>query len=192
MPQSVRVASHWLAAAAAAAGLALISAPAAAQTVEELTVTGRMGPDGQVRELSQAVSYADLDLTTEAGKTELNQRIKTAAHTLCTRLGEQDQASTPLVPSCEEAAVDGTKTQMNTAIAAAKPRSQMAGVEPPAPAAAPAPVAEAPSAAASATPAASVTVTTTTNGPIPDTAENRRKYGAPMSRAGKRSAPAGN
>lgn len=39
---------------------------------------------------------------------------------------------------------------------------------------------------------ASVTSTTTTNGPVPDTAENRAKYGGPMSHAGKRSAPKGN
>ena len=38
----------------------------------------------------------------------------------------------------------------------------------------------------------SVTTTTTTNGPVPDTAENRAKYGGPMSHAGKRSAPKGN
>jgi hypothetical protein len=38
----------------------------------------------------------------------------------------------------------------------------------------------------------SVTTTTTTNGPIPDTAENRKKYGGPMSRAGKRTAAKGN
>jgi hypothetical protein len=31
-----------------------------------------------------------------------------------------------------------------------------------------------------------------TNGPVPDTAENRAKYGAPMSNGGKRTAPAGN
>ena len=31
-----------------------------------------------------------------------------------------------------------------------------------------------------------------TNGPIPDTPENRAKYGAPMSRAGKKTAPVGN
>ena len=31
-----------------------------------------------------------------------------------------------------------------------------------------------------------------TNGPVPDTLENRAKYGAPMSNAGKRTAPAGN
>ena len=37
-----------------------------------------------------------------------------------------------------------------------------------------------------------VTTRTVTNGPIPDTAENRAKYGQPLSRAGKRTAPAGN
>lgn len=30
------------------------------------------------------------------------------------------------------------------------------------------------------------------NGPVPDTAENRAKYGKPMSNAGKKSKPAGN
>ncbi|MFN3514163.1 MAG: hypothetical protein ACK41C_14035 [Phenylobacterium sp.] len=38
-------------------------------------------------------------------------------------------------------------------------------------------------------------VTTTrliTNGPIPDTAENRARYGQPMSRAGRMTEPAGN
>ncbi|HYG25372.1 MAG TPA: hypothetical protein VD906_00540 [Caulobacteraceae bacterium] len=50
---------------------------------------------------------------------------------------------------------------------------------------------------------ASATVTTTgvpgtvttrvvTNGPVPDTAENRARYGQPLSRAGKASTPAGN
>lgn len=39
---------------------------------------------------------------------------------------------------------------------------------------------------------ASVTTTTVTNGPVADTAENRAKYGSPMSRAGKRTAARGN
>ena len=39
---------------------------------------------------------------------------------------------------------------------------------------------------------ASATVTTTTNGPVPDTPENRRKYGGPMSRAGRHTAARGN
>jgi len=37
-----------------------------------------------------------------------------------------------------------------------------------------------------------VTTKLVTNGPVPDTAENRAKYGQPMSRAGKRTAPRGN
>lgn len=39
---------------------------------------------------------------------------------------------------------------------------------------------------------ASVTSMTVTNGPVPDTAENRAKYGQPMSRAGKRTPAKGN
>jgi hypothetical protein len=40
--------------------------------------------------------------------------------------------------------------------------------------------------------AASVTTELITNGPVPDTAENRAKYGQPLSNAGKRTAAAGN
>ncbi|MBL8554205.1 MAG: hypothetical protein JNL41_08000 [Phenylobacterium sp.] len=39
---------------------------------------------------------------------------------------------------------------------------------------------------------ATFTNVTVTNGPVPDTAENRAKYGQPMSRAGKRTAARGN
>lgn len=51
-----------------------------------------------------------------------------------------------------------------------------------------------PSAPAAATygQSASVTSMTVTNGPVPDTAENRSKYGQPMSRAGKRTTARGN
>ncbi|TAJ69463.1 MAG: hypothetical protein EPO51_22320 [Phenylobacterium sp.] len=47
-------------------------------------------------------------------------------------------------------------------------------------------------AAPASTQAATVTTSTVTNGPVPDTAENRAKYGQPMSRAGKRTAAKGN
>ena len=40
--------------------------------------------------------------------------------------------------------------------------------------------------------AGTVTTSMVTNGPVPDTAENRAKYGQPMSRAGKRTAAKGN
>jgi len=49
----------------------------------------------------------------------------------------------------------------------------------------------APSAAAAGS-NASFTTKVLTNGPVPDTAENRQKYGGPMSRAGKHTAPRGN
>lgn len=39
---------------------------------------------------------------------------------------------------------------------------------------------------------ASVTTTLVTNGPVPDTPENRAKYGQPLSRAGKMTAARGN
>lgn len=39
---------------------------------------------------------------------------------------------------------------------------------------------------------ATLTVTTFTNGPVPDTKENRARYGQPMSNAGKRTPAKGN
>jgi hypothetical protein len=39
---------------------------------------------------------------------------------------------------------------------------------------------------------AAMSVQTVTNGPVPDTPENRRKYGSPMSHAGKRTPARGN
>jgi hypothetical protein len=39
---------------------------------------------------------------------------------------------------------------------------------------------------------ATLTTTTVTNGPVPDTAENRARFGGPMSRAGQRTSAAGN
>jgi hypothetical protein len=50
----------------------------------------------------------------------------------------------------------------------------------------------APSATQYAQQTATFTNMTVTNGPIPDTPENRAKYGGPDSRAGKRTNPAGN
>jgi hypothetical protein len=39
---------------------------------------------------------------------------------------------------------------------------------------------------------ATMTTQTLTNGPVPDTAANRAKYGKPLSNAGRRTAPKGN
>ena len=50
----------------------------------------------------------------------------------------------------------------------------------------------APSASTSTDASAIVSVQTVTNGPVADTPANRAKYGQPLSRAGKRTAPRGN
>jgi UrcA family protein len=179
---------------AAAAGALLVAAPAFAQEVEELTVVGRAGPDGEARSLSQAVSYADLDLTLAADQDALKSRVSDAARSLCDRLGEG--AAPAFGPSCRDAAVRDAQDQMKMAIAEAPARkaAELARAEADARArdqqAMAAETVAAPAAAV--VPAATYTVTTLTNGPVPDTPDNRGKYGGPMSRAGMRTAPAGN
>jgi hypothetical protein len=69
----------------------------------------------------------------------------------------------------------------------AAPPSEAAAAPPPAPAADTTAVA-----ATSTATNASFTTMTVTNGPVPDTMENRQKYGQPLSRAGKRTAAKGN
>jgi UrcA family protein len=180
---------------AAAAGVLLAAAPAFAQEVEELTVVGRAGPDGEARSLSQAVSYADLDLTLAADQDALKSRVSDAARGLCDRLGE-GSTSAAFGPSCRDAAVRDAQDQMKMAIAEAPARkaAELARAEADARARdqqAMAAESVAPP-ASTVVPAATYTVTTLTNGPVPDTPENRSKFGGPMSRAGARTAPAGN
>jgi hypothetical protein len=79
--------------------------------------------------------------------------------------------------------------------APAEAPAEAASIPAPAPAdsaaAEPAPIAAAaPAAAADAS--ATVTTSVVTNGPVADTPENRAKYGAPLSNAGKRTAARGN
>jgi len=85
-----------------------------AQYSEDITVTGRYGrvPDS-VQSLSQAVSYADLDLSTKAGKDELRHRVALTARYLCGRLGESDSAS-PVAPSCRDAALKDAMARVGT------------------------------------------------------------------------------
>jgi UrcA family protein len=92
---------------AALAGTSAMVAPAAAQAPpppEEIVVLGRYGtaPDS-VRSLSQPVSYADLDLSTSAGRDELRRRVRLTARFLCDKLGESSSGSGP-APSCRDAA----------------------------------------------------------------------------------------
>jgi UrcA family protein len=113
-----------------AAGLALGAmpalialAPAAAQdSAEEIIVTGSLGevPDS-VRTLSQSVSYADLDLSTEAGRDILRHRVSLTARFLCDKLGEGDTSS-PIVPSCRDAAVSDAMSRVETLQSSFAPR----------------------------------------------------------------------
>lgn len=110
-----------LALAALAAGA--VATPGLAQPAsEEIVVMGRYGtvPDS-VRSLSQAVSYADLDLSTKLGRDILRQRLKLTARYLCERLGETDTSST-VVPSCRDAAVRDAEQRIGTIEAHFAPR----------------------------------------------------------------------
>jgi UrcA family protein len=109
-----------LTAGAILSGSALLAAvaPAHAQSrVEELTVTGRYGtlPDN-VRSISQTVSYADLDLSSDAGRHELKHRISLTARYLCNKLGESDTIG-GVIPSCRDTATRDADTQADAVIA---------------------------------------------------------------------------
>lgn len=98
-----------------ATGLLFVTAAASfAQPPEEIIVTGRYGrvPDS-VQSLSQSVSYADLDLSTKAGKDELRHRVSLTARYLCDKMGESS-ASTPITPSCRDAAVKDAMQRVGT------------------------------------------------------------------------------
>jgi UrcA family protein len=97
------------------AAAAIAAAPLCAQTPpEEIVVTGNVGTvPSSVRTLSQPVSYADLDLSTSAGKDELRHRVSLTARFLCNKLGESASSSGP-VPSCRDAATRDAMTRVGT------------------------------------------------------------------------------
>jgi UrcA family protein len=171
------------------------AAPAVAQpTVGEVTVTGAWYEDGRPVSLSRPVSYADLDLRYQRDQDILRQRVNATARSLCDELGENRPDHTNLGKSCEVRAVNDAMDQMHAAVAYAmsRPPAYVASVAPPPEPAYVAPPPSAESYGANTSAQASYTTRTVTNGPVPDTAANRARYGAPMSNAGKRTAPAGN
>lgn len=202
MLKSARVskASLWLGGALAVGLVCAAAAPVCAQTVvDEVTVIGRYGVGPEVQSLSAPVGYADLDLTTEAGRAILADRVRASAHDLCRRLGESGMGSTGAAPSCEQAAIDNARGQERTAYLMARPPAYALIAPPPPvdePYVAPAgvnPMDEAPAASAYGSQAsATVTTETVTNGTVPDTPQNRARYGQPMSNGGRQTAPVGN
>lgn len=184
-------ASGVVCAAAAAAGLAAVALPALAQpTVGEVVVIAPQGDS-----LSEPVSYADLDLTTTTGRAVLHERIREAAADVCYRLQTDDRTGSSVAPGCVSDAVDRARDQERRAYAQAENQAY-AYAPPPPPAYVPPPPAAdetAPAVSAYGEPAAAtVTTETVTNNPVPDTAQNRARYGGPMSNGGRMTTPAGN
>jgi UrcA family protein len=101
----------------------VFSAPVTAQAApEEIVVTGEYGqaPDS-VKSLSQSVSYADLDLSTEPGRDELRHRVSLTARFLCNKLGESG-ASSSITPSCQQETVRNAMKRVGTIEANFGPR----------------------------------------------------------------------
>jgi UrcA family protein len=177
----------------AAAGLALAAVPALAQTVEELTVVGSYGPDGRPQTISRIVDISDLDLRSDTGVDVMKMRIRDTARDICRDLTRIDNTRDLSVQqSCITQAVATARPQMDTAIAQAR-ASQVYAEAIPAPVYV-APSAESYTANVSATVPAAPTYTmrTVTNGPVPDTPENRARFGGPNSNGGRKTVPAGN
>jgi len=114
-----------LALAALAAATALCAgAPALAQvydrgSVDELTVTGRL-PGQRAYSLSEAVSYADLDLTRYSDRETLRLRVNDTARRICTRLNQESPNRANMGHSCQENAVRGAMDQVRYAFADAR------------------------------------------------------------------------
>jgi UrcA family protein len=155
----------------AAVAASLAAAPAFAQTVEELTVTGHTLLN-RPQAITETVSYADLDLTRARDRSVLLRRVNTTAGRICDRLNEPHPAAGNLGHSCQEVAVRGAMSQVRLAYADARSPAYASAYG--------APV------------SARVSDTVYAAGPIPDTPENRARYGGPMSRAGRHTGARGN
>jgi len=178
---------------AACAALMAGAAPALAQTTTgELTVTGHWRVGEDVRSLSAAVPYNDLDLNTAAGRDMLKQRVNSTAHDLCDRLGESNTSSS-IAPSCEQDAMMSAREAIKVAIANSyMPNYAYLPADEPYVAPAGSTASAYGTEASTTAPAPTYTTQTVTNGGVPDTAENRAKYGGPMSHGGRMTKPAGN
>ncbi len=159
----------------AAAALA-IGATAQAQNLDELTVTGH-GPRAQT--LTDTVSYADLDLTQRADRRTLERRVSDTAGRLCDELRQDPASHHNMGTSCKDIAIRDAMGQVRQAFADARSPDYVNTYGTPTSATVP-------------DNSSSYDVSTVDNGPIPDTPENRARYGGPLSRAGQRTSARGN
>lgn len=89
----------------------------------------RTGIQNQRVQLSQNISYADLNLATPSGASELEARVREAANTICQKLDNFDPASSGIQQAeerinCINGAVDDAMTQVRQAISSERPRTR--------------------------------------------------------------------
>ena len=113
-----------------AATCAIPMSPVLAQGTEEVVVEAirevtvdRTSSGVPIKEVTirQHVSYADLDLTTPAGVSALEERIRETAKSSCRELDQKYPVTVPGPgKGCLEDAIDGAMTEARKAIDAAK------------------------------------------------------------------------
>lgn len=119
-------ASSGLLGVACVAVMLAMAAPAFGQAaMGDFTVIGH-GQGPHERSLSAAVVYADLDLTTTAGRAELRRRVRRTAAELCHQLGGGPGNATGLAFACEDEAVQSAAGFQRSAIARAAPETYVA------------------------------------------------------------------
>jgi UrcA family protein len=196
----------FLIAAGVAALAAAAGAPAFAQSVDELTVTGQWNGRGEPpAHLSRVVTYDDLDLRNAGDQAELRHRVSVTARQICDELGQDRPNAQNLGHSCQDQAVSDAMSQVKIAVAQAYSAppiyadtgvgSDTAYVAPAGPTVSYSDDTVISSGAASvdtASAPASYTTSTVTNGPVADTPANRARFGGPMSNAGKQTTARGN
>lgn len=79
----------------------------------------RMGRGARVS-MSYTVGFADLDLSTQSGRVELEGRVREAATEMCLLLAERYAADRTDATRCTRQAVDDAMPQVQAAIAAAQ------------------------------------------------------------------------
>jgi UrcA family protein len=156
------------------------SAPAFAQSVEELVITGH-GHGERPASASQRVSYADLNLARTGDQAVLKHRIVAAAKDVCREVGEDAPLRGNLGKSCQDNSMRDAMIQVRVAFADAQAYQAFAAND-----------AGAFDAGAMGANVSATVADPTTNGPVPDTVANRARYGGPASMAGQRSRPKGN
>lgn len=99
-----------------AAAALVCGAPASAQTVDELVVTGHLNAS-RLQSLSERVSFADLDLNRYEDRRILVLRVNDAARHVCTQLNQQSRSPGNLGHTCQDNAVRNAMDQVRYAFA---------------------------------------------------------------------------